>query len=82
MHGSPVPIADPFMWRLVALMETQLPNPTHPRANLLAQLHALEREAVKHNADPSTLRSIHATQSFVQRCAFRRRSEGYRSNKF
>ena len=82
MHGPPVPIADPFMRRLVALVETQLPNPTHPRANLLAQLHALEREAVKNNVDPSTLRSIHATQSFVERCAFRRKFEGYRGNKF
>jgi hypothetical protein len=83
MRGPPVPIADPFMWRLIALVEAQMPNPTHhARCSLLAQLHALEQEAAKKNSDPSTLRSIHATQDFVQRCAPRKTSAGYRGNKF
>ena len=75
MRGSPIPIADPFMRKLVAVVEAQLPNSTHhARLSLLAQLHALEQEAVMNNADPSTLRSIHATHDFVQRCALMKRS--------
>lgn len=74
MRGPPNPIADPFMWRLVALVNEQLPNPFHhTRLSLLAKLHALEKEAVTNNAAPSTLRSIHATQDFVQRCTRMRR---------
>ncbi|MFC6791848.1 hypothetical protein ACFQE0_20950 [Methylobacterium komagatae] len=69
MRDPPIPTADPMMRRLVALVDEQLPDSTHhARLSLLAQLHALEQEAVKDNSDPSTLRSIHAVQDFVQRC--------------
>lgn len=66
MRGPPIPIADPFMGRLVALVEEQVPTPPYPaHLSLLAQFHALEQEAVKSNVDPRTLRSIHATHDFL-----------------
>jgi hypothetical protein len=75
MRGPPIPINDPFMWRLVALVNEQLPNLTHQvRLSLLARLHALEQEAEKNDAHPSTLRSIRATYDFVRRCARMRNS--------
>ena len=75
MRGPSKPIADPMMRKLVALVQAQLPNSTHhARLSLLAQLHALEREAVQNSTDPGTLRSIHTTQDFVKKCDRMRRS--------
>lgn len=68
MHRPPKPVDDPVMWKLVALVQEQLPDSDHPaRVHLLEQLYALEQEALEHSADPGTLRSIYATQNFVIR---------------
>jgi uncharacterized protein YprB with RNaseH-like and TPR domain len=69
MHSLPKPVDDPFMRRLVALVQDRLPNSDHRgRLDLLRQLHALEQAALELGADLGTMRSIHATQAFVQRC--------------
>gem|GEM_PF-3894007 len=69
MHGLPMPVDDPIMRRLVALVQDRLPNSARQgRHRLLEQLQALEQEALERGADPGTLRSIHATQAFVRKC--------------
>lgn len=68
MHTQPKPVDDPLMWKLIALVQAQLPNSAHQaRVHLLEQLYALEQEALERGADPGTLRSILATQAFVRR---------------
>jgi hypothetical protein len=55
------------MWKLVALVQEQLPNSAHrARVHLLERLFVLE--ALETRADPGTLRSIRAVQHLVRRC--------------
>lgn len=69
MQSPSKPVNDPLMHTLVALVQERLPNSARQgRRLLLEQLRALEREALERGADPSTLRSIHATEAFVRRC--------------
>lgn len=69
MRSLPKPVDDPMMWKLVALVQAQLPNSArHGRLHLLELLDALEQEALRCGADPGTLRSIDATQRFVRSC--------------
>lgn len=69
MHGPSKPVDDPMMHKLVALVQERLPNSARQgRRLLLEQLQTLEREALERGADPGTLRSIHATRTFVRKC--------------
>jgi hypothetical protein len=64
----PQPVDDPVMWKLLALVQEQLPNSAHrARAHLLERLFVLEREALETRADPGTLRSIRAVQRLVRK---------------
>ena len=68
MRKLPKSVDDPIMWKLVALVQERLPDANHQdRVHLLAQLNALEQEALEYSTDPGTFRSILATQDFVRR---------------
>ena len=82
MHSLPRPVDDPMMRKLVALVQERLPNATpRGRLALLEELHALERDALEHRADPGTLRSIRATQAFVRRRDPPPDASGHRSDR-
>ena len=67
MQRLPRSVDDPAMRKLVALMHEELPNSAcRARVHLLERLSELERDAWENDADPETIRSIHAVQTLVQ----------------